>query len=124
MWTLRDLIHKILQFVEAPQELTSINKSYRCFPCPTYFGSLASFSDHQELHHSKLPSTSVRFKNVCSLIDFSTEAVNSKFQIHRLKLEGWGVLEPFNRLVSQKESFIRFVGFFVEVDAQPKIRPH
>ena len=72
--------------------------SDRCFSCPTYFRfrSLASLSDHQELHHSKLPSTSVSFNNVCDLIDLSTEAVNSKFQIHRLKLEDCGVLESFN----------------------------
>ena len=83
--------------------------SYRCFSCQTYLGSLASLSDHQELHHSKLPSTSVSFNNVCHLIDFSTEAVNSKFQFHRLKLENCGVLEPSNYLVSQKESPIHFV---------------
>ena len=83
--------------------------SFCCFSCPTYFGSLASSSDQQELHLSKLPSTSVSFNNVCDLIDFSTEAVNSKFQIHRLKLEGCGVLERFNDLVSQKESIIHFV---------------
>ena len=88
--------------------------SFRCFSCPTYFGSLASLSDHQELHHSNLPSTSVSFNNVCVLIDFSTEAVNSKFQIHRLKLEGCGFLEPFNYLVSQKEIIIRFVVYLLK----------
>ena len=83
--------------------------SFRYLFCPTYFGSLASLSDHQELHHSKLPSFSVSFNNVCDLINFSAEAVNSNFQFHRLKLEGCGVLEPFNYLVSQKEIIIRFV---------------
>ena len=54
-------------------------KSYPCFSCPTNFGSLASLRDHQELNHSKLPLTSVSFNNICDLIDFSTEPVNSKF---------------------------------------------
>ena len=96
--------------------------SFRCFSCPNYFGSLASLSDHQELHHSKLPSTSVSFNNVCDLIDFSTEAVNSKFQIHQLKLEGCGVLEPFNYLVSQKESIIRFVDYLLKSMPNLKLR--
>ena len=88
--------------------------SYRCFFCPTYFGSLASLSDHQELHHSKLPSTSVSINNACDLIDFSTESVNSKFQIHQLKLNSCGVLELFNYLVSQKENIIRFVDYLLK----------
>ena len=88
--------------------------SFRCFSCPTYFGSLASLNDHRELNHFKLPFTSVSFNNVCDLIHFSTEAVNSKFQIHRLKLEGCGVLVPFNYLVSQNKSIICFVDYLLK----------
>ena len=108
MWVLRDLVHKILQFFRLLRSQNQSTNSYRCFSCPTYFGSLASLSDHQELHF-KLPSTSVSFNKVCDRTDFSTEAVNSKIRIHRLKLDNCGVLQPFNYLVSQKESVVRFV---------------
>ena len=77
-------------------------------------GSLASLSDPQELHHSKFASTSVNSNNVCQPIDFSAETVISKFQIHRLKFKGWGFLEPFNCLVSQKKSIIRFAVYLLK----------
>ena len=58
--------------------------SYRCFPCLTYFGELKALTDHQEQDHNDIssPNANVDFSD---LPDFTAEAVNSKFRIHRLK---------------------------------------
>ena len=43
------------------------------------------------------------------LLDFSTEAVSAKFQIHRFLSESDRVLKPFNFLISNKEPLIGFL---------------
>ena len=95
-------------------------KSDRCFSCPTYFRSPAPLGDHQELHHSSLPSTSVSFNNVCDLIDFSTEAMKTpSAKVRRLRCSGTLQLPRFS-----KREYHSFRGFFVEVYAQAKIGPN
>ena len=76
--------------------------NYRCFSCPTYFGSLSTLTQHQEQYHSDVSLGRPNI-NVSDLLDFTTEAVNSKYQIHRLKLEDSDALEPFNYTTSQKD---------------------
>ena len=114
MWTLRDLVHKILQYVEAPQESTSINKQLSLLLLSELLWIARLIKRSSGTTSFQVAIYSVSFNNVCDLIDFSNEAVNCKFQNHRLKLDGCGILEPFNYLVSQKEkkSISRFVDFF------------
>ena len=76
--------------------------SYRCFSCPTYFGELKSLTDHQEQYHNDISSSTAKV-DFSDLLDFTTEAVNSKFRIHRLKLDDNSVLEPFNYLILVRE---------------------
>ena len=81
--------------------------NYRCFCCPTYFGELKALTDHQEQYHNDISSDEkVDFSD---LLDFTTEAVNSKFRIHRLKLDDSGVLEPFNYFSLVRDKNISFV---------------
>ena len=82
--------------------------SYRCFSCPTYFGELKALTNHQEQDHNDVssPNANVDFSD---LLDFTTEAVNSKFRIHRLKLDDSGIPEPFNYLILVREKIISFV---------------
>ena len=82
--------------------------SYRCFSCPTYFGELKSLTDHQEQYHND-KSSSTGNVDFSDLLDFTTEAVKSKFRIHRLKLDDSSVLEPFNYLILVREKIISFV---------------
>ena len=81
--------------------------SYRCF-CPTYFGELKSLTDHREQYHNDISSSTPNVDS-SDLLDFTTEAVNSKFRIHRLKLDDSSVLEPFNYLILVREKIISFV---------------
>ena len=76
--------------------------SYRWFSCPTYFGELKSLTDHQEHYHNDISSSTANV-DFSDLLDFTTEAVNSKFRIHRLKLDDSSVLEPFNYLTLVRE---------------------
>ena len=50
---------------------------------------------------------------ISDLLDFTTEGVNWKFRIHRLKLVDNDVLETFNYLLSVREKFISFVNAFL-----------
>ena len=93
--------------------------NYRCFSCPTYFGNLSTLTQHQEQNHSDVTLGGPNI-NVSGLVDFTTEAVNSKFQIHRLKLEDSDGLEPINYFISQKDRIIAFVNSFLSVT--PKIK--
>ena len=82
--------------------------NYQCFSCPTYFGSLSTLIQHQEQYHSDVSLGRPNI-NVSDLLNFTTEAVNSKFQIHRLKLEDSDRLELFNYIISQKDRTTAFV---------------
>ena len=82
--------------------------NYRCFSCSAYFGSLSTLTQYQEQYHSDVSLGRPNI-NVSDLLDFTTEAVNSKFQIHRLKLEDSDALEPFNYIISQKDRITAFV---------------
>ena len=71
-------------------------------------------TQHQEQYHSDVTFGRPNI-NVSDLLDFTTEAVNSNFQIHRLKLEDSDVLEPFNYIISQKDRIIAFVKYLLTV---------
>ena len=90
--------------------------NYRCFSCLTYSGNLSILTQHQKYHSDV--SLGI---NVSDLLDFITEAVNSKFQIHRLKLEGSDGLERFNYIISQKDRIIAFVNSLLSVTPNVKI---
>ena len=81
---------------------------YCCFSCTTYFGELKALTDHQEQDHNDISSSNANV-DFSDLLDFTTEAVNPKFRIHRLKLDDSGVLEPFNYLILVREKIISFV---------------
>ena len=53
------------------------------------------------------------------MLDFTTKAINSKFQNHRLKLEDSDGLEPFIYITSQKKRIIAFVNSLLSVT--PKV---
>ena len=72
--------------------------SYRCFSCLTYFGEFEALIDHEEQYHHDISSSTANV-DFSDLLDFTTEAVNSKFRINRLKFDDSGVLEPFNYLI-------------------------
>ena len=93
--------------------------SYRCFSCPTYFGELKALTDHQEQDHNDISSNAnVDFPD---LLDFTTEAVNPKFGIHRLKLDDSGVLEPFSYLILVREKLISFVNALLSETSNLKL---
>ena len=94
--------------------------NYRCFSCPTYFGSLSTLTQHQEQYHSEVSLGRPNI-NVSDLLDFTTEAVNSKFQIHRLMLEDSDALEPFNYITSQKDRITAFVNSLLSVTPNVKL---
>ena len=94
--------------------------NYRCFSCPTYFGSLSTLTQHQEQYHSDVSLGRPNI-NVSDLLDFTTEAVNSKFQIHRLMLEDSDALEPFNYITSQKDRITAFVNSSLSVTPNVKL---
>ena len=85
----------------------------RCFSCPSYCGNLST-STQQEHYHSDLSLGRPNI-NFSDMLDFPTEAVKTKFQIHRLKLVDSDVLEPFNYIISQKDRLIAFVNFLLSV---------
>ena len=82
--------------------------SYRCFSCPTYFGELKALTDHQEQYHNDISSSNAN-ADFSDLLGFTTEGVNSKFRIHRLKFDDSGVLETFTYLILVREKIISFV---------------
>ena len=94
--------------------------NYRCFSCPTYFGNLSTLTQHQEQYHSDVSLGRLKI-NVSDLLDFTTEAVNSKFQIHRLKLEDSDGMEPFNYMISQKARITGFVNSLLRVTPNVKL---
>ena len=94
--------------------------SYRCFSCPTYFGNHPALNQHQELYHSDISFGRASI-DVSDLLDFTSEAVNSKYKIHRLKLENSGVLEPFNYLISLKQKMIAFVNSSLSTEPNVKL---
>ena len=55
------------------------------------------------------------------LLDFRTEAVNSKFRIHRLKLDDSGVSEPFNYIILVREKTISFVNALLRETSDLKL---
>ena len=93
--------------------------SYRCFSCPTCFGELKSLTDHQEQYHNDI-SSSLANVDFSDLLDFTTEAGNSKFRIHRLEFDDSSVLEPFNYLILVREKII-FVNAFLRETSNLKL---
>ena len=100
------------------QHISSGN--YGCFSCPTYLGSLSTLTQHQEQYHSDVSLGRPNI-NVSDLLDFTTEAVNSKFHIHRLKLEDSDALEPSNYISSQKDRITAFVNSLLSVTPNVKL---
>ena len=94
--------------------------NYQGFSCPTYFGNLSTLTQRQEQYHSDVYLRRPNI-NVSDLIDFITEAINSKFQIHRLKLEDSDGLEPYNYIVSQKDRILAFVNSLLGVTPNVKL---
>ena len=70
--------------------------NYRCFSCPDYLGNLSKLTQHKEQYHSDVSFGGPNI-NVSDLLDFTTEAVNSKFQMHRLML---GDSDGLNRSIT------------------------
>ena len=56
-----------------------------------------------------------------SAIEFSTKALKSQFQIHRLKLEESSFIEPFSCLISLKHKIMTFVNSIREVEDSMKM---
>ena len=94
--------------------------NYGCFSCPTYFGNLSTLTQHQEQYHSDVSLKRPKI-NVSDLLDFTNEAVNSKFQTQRLKLEDSDGLEPFNYNISPKDRIIAFANFLLSVTTNVKL---
>ena len=90
--------------------------NYRCFSCTTYSGSISTLTQHQEQYHSDVSLGRPNIY-VTDLLDFTTEAVNSKFQIHRLKRG----LELFNYIISQKDRTTAFVNSSLSVTPNVKL---
>ena len=77
-------------------------------------------TQHQEQYHSDVSLGRPKI-NVSDLLDFTTEAVNSKFQLHQFKLEDSDGLEPFNYNISQKYRITVFVNSLLSVT--PNVKP-
>ena len=97
-----------------------LSENYRCFSCPTYFENLSTLTQHQEQYQSDVSLGRPNI-NVSDLLDFTTEAVNSQFQTHRLKLEDSDGLDPFNYIISQKDRIVSFVNSSLSVTPNVKL---
>ena len=95
--------------------------SYRCFSCPTYFGQFKAMTDHQEQYQNDL-SSSTAIVDFSDLLDFTTEAVNSKFGIHRLKLDDSGLWSRSTTLFSCGKKIISFVNALLRETSNLKHR--
>ena len=97
----------------------NMNENHRCPACPTIFGSLTTLNEHEEnvhLHHP-LPIT----QSASATVEFTTQAFNSRFQIHRMNLEDSGFIDPFNCLVSFKNELLAFVNSKLQVARSVRI---
>ena len=82
-----------------------MNESHRCPACPTIFGSLTTLNEHEETNHMHEPLPTSQSASV----EFTTQAFNSRFQIHRMKMEDSVFIDPFNCLVSIKNELLAFI---------------
>ena len=89
------------------RNLHESGSSYRCFSCPTYFGELKAMTDDQGQYHNDISSSDANV-DFSDLLDLITEAVNSKFRIHWLKLDHSGVWSRSSTLFAsgKKISFV------------------
>ena len=97
----------------------NMNESHRCPACPTIFGSLTTLNEHEEtVHlHQPLPIT----HSASATVEFTTQAFNSRFQIHRMKMEDSGFIDPFNCLVSFKNELLAFINSKLQVARSVRI---
>lgn len=105
------------------RHLRSLHKminQFRCSSCPTFFGCSAALSTHErELHLTENPKRLLPAK--IPTVEFSTKALKSHFQIHRLNLGESSFIEPFNCLISLKEQIMGFVNSILEIEGNIKM---
>ena len=65
--------------------------------------------DHNEVFHGETKAPHSNTIDNSSLLESTTKTINFKVQIHCVKLECDGTLEPFNYLASHKDRIIGFV---------------
>ena len=85
-----------------------------------YFGSLSTLTQHQKQYHSDVFLGGPQI-NISDLLDFTTRAVFSKFQILRLKLEDSDGLESFNYNFFHKDRITAFVNSLLSVTPNVKL---
>ena len=105
------------------RHLRSVHKmtnQFRCSSCPTFYGSSAALSTHEKEMHSTENVKRSLAEDV-STIEFSTKALKSHFQVHRLKLGETSFIEPFNCLISLKDKIMAFVNSILEVEGSMKM---
>ena len=105
------------------RHLRSVHKmtnQFRCSSYPIFYGSSAALSTHEgEMHFIEKVKRSLA--EDISAIEFSTKALKSHFQIHRLKLEESSFIEPFNCLISLKQKIMAFANSIWEVEDSMKM---
>ena len=55
------------------------------------------------------------------MVEFTTRALNSRFQIHRVETGNASFIDPFNCLISLKDEILRFVNSLLNSTASVKI---
>ena len=97
-----------------------LNGHYRCSSCPTFFGCSTSLNDHENDHEMAI-SSRPRVAEESSVVEFTTRALNSRFQIHRVETGNASFIDPFNCLISLKDNILRFVNSLLNSTASVKI---
>ena len=101
----------------------NLNGHYRCSSCATFFGSETSLSAHQADHEDPCVAhqQTSRTSEGSSVLEFTTKALNSRFQIHRMKTEACSFIDPFNCLISLKDEILGFVNGLLAAQVSIKI---
>ena len=105
------------------RHLRSVHKmtnQFRCSSCPTFYGCSVALSTHEKEMHST-ENVKRSLPEDISTIEFSTKALKSHFQIHRLNLGESSFIEPFNCLISLKDKIMGFVNSILEVEGNTKM---
>ena len=99
----------LLRHIRTQHKMTS---HYRCVSYPMYFGCPLMVDAHQQNLHS-LESVHSN-SQASSILDFTTSAISSRFQIHRLKMDHSAPVEPFNYLITQQANIIEYINSLLD----------
>ena len=80
----------------------------------------STFNDHENDREMAI-SSRPRVAEESSVVEFTTRALNSRFQIHREETGNASFIDPFSCLVSLKDNILRFVDSLMNTTASVEI---